>query len=210
MRLRNIKNKEEIIKNSPYIVENSEEYKGKWSKLFNNNNPIYIEIGMGMGKFIRENAIKHPDINFIGIEKEDKVLARSLPLIEENIDNLKILRLNALEIDKVFANEIDNIYLNFSDPWPKDRHAKRRLTSRTFLERYNAILAPEGHIEFKTDNRGLFDFSLEEIPQAGWKIDAYTFDLHHDDSMNQGNIMTEYEEKFSSLGNPICKLIASR
>ena len=110
MRLRNIKNKEEIIKNSPYIVENSEEYKGKWSKLFNNNNPIYIEIGMGMGKFIRENAIKHPDINFIGIEKEDKVLARSLPLIKENIDNLKILRLNALEIDKVFANEIDNIY----------------------------------------------------------------------------------------------------
>ena len=106
MRLRNIKNKEEIIKNSPYIVENSEEYKGKWSKLFNNNNPIYIEIGMGMGKFIRENAIKHPDINFIGIEKEDKVLARSLPLIKENIDNLKILRLNALEIDKVFANEI--------------------------------------------------------------------------------------------------------
>lgn len=157
MRLRNIKNKEEIIKNSPYIVENSEEYKGKWSKLFNNNNPIYIEIGMGMGKFIRENAIKHPDINFIGIEKEDKVLARSLPLIEENIDNLKILRLNALEIDKVFANEIDNIYLNFSDPWPKLRHNKRRLTSKIFLEKYEHIFKSNitKTIELRTDNEEL-------------------------------------------------------
>ena len=171
MRLRNIKNKEEIIKNSPYIVENSEEYKGKWSKLFNNNNPIYIEIGMGMGKFIRENAIKHPDINFIGIEKEDKVLARSLPLIEENIDNLKILRLNALEIDKVFANEIDNIYLNFSDPWPKLRHNKRRLTSKIFLEKYEHIFKSNitKTIELRTDNEELFIYSLETLSTAGYQ-----------------------------------------
>lgn len=157
-------------------------------------------------------AKEHPDINYIGIERYTSVLLRALQKMElEPLDNLKFLCIDAATLPDIFAaGEVDKIYLNFSDPWPKDRHAKRRLTSRTFLERYNAILAPEGHIEFKTDNRGLFDFSLEEIPQAGWKIDAYTFDLHHDDSMNQGNIMTEYEEKFSSLGNPICKLIASR
>lgn len=209
MRLRNIKNKEEIIKNSPYIVENSEEYKGKWSKLFNNNNPIYIEIGMGMGKFIRENAIKRPDINFIGIEKEDKVLARSLPLIEENIDNLKILRLNALEIDKVFANEIDNIYLNFSDPWPKLRHNKRRLTSKIFLEKYEHIFKSNitKTIELRTDNEELFIYSLETLSTAGYHLSNITFDLN---ATTPERITTEYEDKFSERGNKIYYLKASK
>lgn len=181
MRLRNIKNKEEIIKNSPYIVENSEEYKGKWSKLFNNNNPIYIEIGMGMGKFIRENAIKHPDINFIGIEKEDKV----------------------------FANEIDNIYLNFSDPWPKLRHNKRRLTSKIFLEKYEHIFKSNitKTIELRTDNEELFIYSLETLSTAGYHLSNITFDLN---ATTPERITTEYEDKFSERGNKIYYLKASK
>lgn len=212
MRLRNIKGADEAVANSPFCIHIPTEHKGNWKSLFSNDHPLHIEIGMGKGQFIMSLAKEHPDINYIGIERYTSVLLRALQKMElEPLDNLKFLCIDAATLPDIFAaGEVDKIYLNFSDPWPKDRHAKRRLTSRTFLERYNAILAPEGHIEFKTDNRGLFDFSLEEIPQAGWKIDAYTFDLHHDDSMNQGNIMTEYEEKFSSLGNPICKLIASR
>ncbi len=212
MRLRNIKGADEAVANSPFCIHTPTEHKGNGKSLFSNNHPLHIEIGMGKGQFIMSLAKEHPDINYIGIERYTSVLLRALQKMElEPLDNLKFLCIDAATLPDIFAaGEVDKIYLNFSDPWPKDRHAKRRLTSRTFLERYNAILAPEGHIEFKTDNRGLFDFSLEEIPQAGWKIDTYTFDLHHDDSMNQGNIMTEYEEKFSSLGNPICKLIASR
>lgn len=212
MRLRNIKGADEAVANSPFCIHTPTEHKGNWKVLFSNDHPLHIEIGMGKGQFIMSLAKEHPDINYIGIERYTSVLLRALQKMElEPLDNLKFLCIDAATLPDIFAaGEVDKIYLNFSDPWPKDRHAKRRLTSRTFLERYNAILAPEGHIEFKTDNRGLFDFSLEEIPQAGWKIDAYTFDLHHDDAMNQGNIMTEYEEKFSSLGNPICKLIASR
>lgn len=212
MRLRNIKGADEAVANSPFCIHTPTEHKGNWKSLFSNDHPLHIEIGMGKGQFIMSLAKEHPDINYIGIERYTSVLLRALQKMElEPLDNLKFLCIDAATLPDIFAaGEVDKIYLNFSDPWPKDRHAKRRLTSRTFLERYNAILAPEGHIEFKTDNRGLFDFSLEEIPQTGWKIDAYTFDLHHDDSMNQGNIMTEYEEKFSSLGNPICKLIASR
>lgn len=212
MRLRNIKGADEAVANSPFCIHTPTEHKGNWKSLFSNDHPLHIEIGMGKGQFIMSLAKEHPNINYIGIERYTSVLLRALQKMElEPLDNLKFLCIDAATLPDIFAaSEVDKIYLNFSDPWPKDRHAKRRLTSRTFLERYNAILAPEGHIEFKTDNRGLFDFSLEEIPQAGWKIDAYTFDLHHDDSMNQGNIMTEYEEKFSSMGNPICKLIASR
>ena len=212
MRLRNIKGADEAVANSPFCIHTPTEHKENWKVLFSNDHPLHIEIGMGKGQFIMSLAKEHPDINYIGIERYTSVLLRALQKMElEPLDNLKFLCIDAATLPDIFAaGEVDKIYLNFSDPWPKDRHAKRRLTSRTFLERYNAILAPEGHIEFKTDNRGLFDFSLEEIPQAGWKIDAYTFDLHHDDAMNQGNIMTEYEEKFSSLGNPICKLIASR
>ena len=212
MRLRNVPGAREVMIENKYVFTEPEGMKGTWKDVFGNSNPVHIEIGMGKGVFITTLASQNPDINYVGIEKYSSVLLRAVEKQDElQLPNLRFIRMDAENINEVFGkDEVDRIYLNFSDPWPKDRHAKRRLTSRTFLERYNAILAPEGHIEFKTDNRGLFDFSLEEIPQAGWKIDDYTFDLHHDDSMNQGNIMTEYEEKFSSLGNPICKLIASR
>ena len=212
MRLRNVPGAREVMIENKYVFTEPEGMKGTWKDVFGNSNPVHIEIGMGKGVFITTLASQNPDINYVGIEKYSSVLLRAVEKQDElQLPNLRFIRMDAENINEVFGkDEVDRIYLNFSDPWPKDRHAKRRLTSRTFLERYTAILAPEGRIEFKTDNRGLFDFSLEEIPQAGWKIDAYTFDLHHDSAMNQGNIMTEYEEKFSSLGNPICKLIASR
>ena len=210
MRLRNIKNKEEILNNSKYIILNPKEYKGKWNNVFKNNNPIYIEIGMGKGKFILENALKYPNINFIGIEKYDSVIARAIKKIDEReINNLKLIRIDANELNDVFDKEIDLIYLTFSDPWPKDRHAKRRLTSTRFLERYDNILTPEGRVMFKTDNKDLFDFSLEQVEEAGWILENHTYDLHHSE-YNEGNVMTEYEEKFSAKGNPICRLVAYR
>lgn len=212
MRLRNIKGADEAVANSPYCIQTPTELKGVWNTVFKNNNPIHIEIGMGKGQFIMSLAKENPQINYIGIERYTSVLLRALQKMEaEPLENLRFLCVDAMILPDVFeSNEVKRIYLNFSDPWPKDRHAKRRLTSKTFLERYHQILDTAGHIEFKTDNKGLFDFSLEEIPDAGWNIDAYTLDLHHDASMNAGNIMTEYEEKFSSKGNPIYKLIASR
>lgn len=131
--------------------------------------------------------------------------------METQPENLRFIRMDAENICNMFAkHEVDGIYLNFSDPWPKDRHAKRRLTSQTFLGRYDKILKPEGHVEFKTDNKDLFQFSLEQVEPAGWHLDAFTWDLHHDETLNQGNVMTEYEQKFSSMGNPICKMIISR
>lgn len=213
MRLRNIPGADEAIENSIYCIDDPALHKGNWNSIFSKKQPLHIEIGMGKGQFIFGMAEAHPDINYLGIEKYTSVLLRAVQKIDENpMDSLRFLCFNAEAIDEIFApGEVDRIYLNFSDPWPKDRHAKRRLTSRNFLQRYDHILAPEGHIEFKTDNRGLFDFSVEEIETSDiWKIDAITYDLHHDSSMNQGNIMTEYEEKFSSKGNPIYKLIASR
>ena len=212
MRLRNIKGSKEVIAASPYVVQNPEDYKGKWSELFHNNHPLHIEIGMGKGQFIHTLASENPDINYIGIEMYSSVLYRALEKqTAEEKPNLYFLRFDAKYLADIFAeHEVDRIYLNFSDPWPKDRHAKRRLTSRQFFARYDQILKKEGHLEFKTDNQDLFTFSLEEVPEAGWKLDASTRDLHHDAVLNEGNVMTEYEEKFSSKGNPICKLIASR
>ena len=159
-----------------------------------------------------ELARRNPDINYLGMERYSSVLLRALQKMEEEpLPNLYFLCEDAAELPEMFATgELNRIYLNFSDPWPKDRHAKRRLTSRQFFARYDAILKPDGRLEFKTDNQDLFTFSLEEIPEAGWHLDASTRDLHHDSVLNEGNIMTEYEEKFSSKGNPICKLIASR
>lgn len=214
VRLRNVKGSREAIAESEYTRNDFRQYAGKWSEVFGNQNPIRIEIGMGKGKFINELAIQNPDVNYIGIEKYSSVLIRAIEKRKElMINNLYFIRMDAVEIEEAFAaGEIDRIYLNFSDPWPKDRHAKRRLTSRQFFERYNKILKPDGIIEFKTDNRELFDFSLEEIPQTNFKIDDYTFDLHgnKEAAIYAGNVMTEYEEKFVGLGNPICKLIASR
>ena len=212
MRLRNIPGADAAITESVYCIKSPETHKGHWQEIFPSQQPLHIEIGMGKGRFMMDLAAAHPDINYLGIERYSSVLLRALQKMEENpLPNLFFICMDAADVAEVFDHgEVDRIYLNFSDPWPKDRHAKRRLTSRQFLARYDEVLAPEGHLEFKTDNQDLFTFSLEEIPEAGWHLDASTRDLHHDPVLNEGNIMTEYEEKFSSLGNPICKLIASR
>ena len=212
MRLRNITGSREIIADSIYVIHNPEEHKGTMKELFGNDNPLHIEIGMGKGRFIMELAALHPEINYIGIEKYSSVLLRAIQKMEQNeLPNLKFIRMDAEDIIEVFdKEEVDKIYLNFSDPWPKDRHAKRRLPSKEFLARYDVILKREGRLEFKTDNKDLFDFALEQLPLAGWEAEKITFDLHHDEEMIQGNIMTEYEEKFSALGNPICKYIIYR
>lgn len=212
MRLRHIKGAEETIAANRFVVQNPEESKGKWRALFPQNNPIYIEVGMGKGRFIMDMAEAHPDINYIGIEMYSSVLLRATQKMEERtLDNLKFILMDAVKIDECFAEgEVDRIYLNFSDPWPKDRHAKRRLPSRRFLEKFHKILVHDGEIEFKTDNRALFDFALEEVEAGGFSLVKHTFDLHNDSEMMKGNIMTEYEERFSSIGNPICKYIIRR
>lgn len=186
--------------------------KGHWGKEFGNANPVQVEIGMGKGTFLMRMAKEHPEINFVGIEKYSSVLLRAIQKQEEEqLSNVKFIRMDAEYIGDVFAEgEVDRIFLNFSDPWPKEKHAKRRLTSRQFLARYDKILKADGRVEFKTDNDDLFAFSLEEIPEAGWHITAQTFDLHHDEELNAGNIMTEYEERFSSKGNKIHKVIMER
>lgn len=212
MRLRNVTGSREIIAESRFVVHEPAAQKGKWSEVFGNNRPIHIEIGMGKGRFMMDLAAANPDINYIGIEKYSTVLLRAVQKMEvQELSNLRLVRMDAEEICEVFdKGEVARIYLNFSDPWPKDRHAKRRLPSRQFLARYHEILAADGRIEFKTDNVELFDFALEEVAPAGWKIEAVTRDLHRDEKMLAGNIMTEYEEKFSSMGNPICKYIICR
>lgn len=211
MRLRNIPGARQTIAEHPLVLHEPLQFCKNFCQLFENDHPIHIEIGMGKGKFIVEHARLHPEINYLGIEKYSSVLIRALDKIEENPPaNLFFLRMDAEDITEVFhANEISRIYLNFSDPWPKDRHAKRRLTSSQFLSRYDQILTPEGQIIFKTDNRPLFDFSLEQLDASGWILDNKTLDLHHS-KYNEGNIMTEYEEKFSSMGNPIYQLTAHR
>ena len=211
MRLRHIPGSEQQIEESPFVISGPEEFRGQWNMFFGNENPLHIEVGMGKGRFITELAAAHPEINYIGIERYTSVLLKA---VEKRsllfLPNLYFLCVDARTLLDIFdEGEVDRIYLNFSDPWPKDRHAKRRLTSPQFMALYDRILAPEGQVEFKTDNMGLFDYSLESIPEAGWTIIASTKDLHHSD-MAEGNIMTEYEAKFSAMGNPICKLIAVR
>ncbi len=212
MRLRNIPGSRQIIAENPWCIQEPEKQKGCWHTIFGNQNPIHIEVGMGKGQFLMTLAGKNPNINYVGIEKYSSVLLRALQKMEENpLDNLKFIRMDAETIADVFAkDEVDRIYLNFSDPWPKDRHAKRRLTSKEFFARYDKILTGDGQVEFKTDNTMLFDFSLEQVELAGWRLNACTRDLHRNEEMNQGNIMTEYEERFSGQGNAICKLIAVR
>ncbi len=207
MRLRNITGSREVIADSQYVVHEEETKAGTWKEIFGNDHPIHIEIGMGKGKFIHTMAKLHPEINYVGIEKYSSVLLRAIQKMEEEeLPNLRFIRMDAEDIVKVFAKgEVDQIYLNFSDPWPKDRHAKRRLPSREFLGRYDLIMKKDGFLEFKTDNRPLFDFAVEEIKEANWEADFITYDLHHDEKLVEGNVMTEYEEKFSSMGNPICK-----
>ncbi len=195
-----------------YVIHNPQECRGKWHEIFGNDSPIRIEIGMGKGRFIMDLAKMNPNINYVGIEKYSSVLIRGIQKLEaEPLSNLYFIRMEAEEITSVFAeSEVERIYLNFSDPWPKDRHAKRRLPSREFLRRYDEILIPDGVIEFKTDNHDLFQFALEELEPAGWKIVQMTEDLHNNEQMMEGNVMTEYEERFSSKGNPIYKYVIAR
>lgn len=207
MRLKHVKGANEIIEKGKYYVEDATNYIGKWKEAFQNDNPIYIEIGMGKGDFIIENALRYPNINFIGIEKFDSVLVRAIQKSNElEIDNLKLVRLDANYIDTIFSKEISLIYLNFSDPWPKERHAKRRLTSPIFLEKYDKIFKSNAEIIMKTDNNPLFEYSKESLENFGYQIKAITRDLYQEDISQ--NIKTEYEKKFVKLGVKINRLEA--
>lgn len=205
MRLKCVKGAKDRVESSPYLILNPSDLKGKYKSIFNNNNPIYIEIGMGKGNFIIENAKNYPDINFIGIEKYDSVMVRAVEKLEElKLDNLKLIKMDATEIEKVFDKEIDLVYLNFSDPWPKARHEKRRLSSHEFLSKYDKIFKDEKHIIMKTDNRKLFEFSIMSFTSYGYSINDISLDLYKDDISL--NIPTEYEMKFNSKGFPIYKI----
>lgn len=215
MRLRNIPGADAAIASHPAAVKDGAEKKGHWNEEFGNDNPIYTEIGMGKGQFLMTLAKQNPEINYIGIERYSSVLLRALEKYDseeyEQPANVRFICMDAFELPEFFApGEVEKIYLNFSDPWPKARHARRRLTSTRFLGQYEKVLPEGGRVEFKTDNRSLFEFSLEQVEEAGWTLQAHTFDLHHDSAMNQGNVMTEYEAKFSAMGNPIHKLVAIR
>ncbi len=206
MRLKNVKGANDIIVKGKYYVANPAEYKDSWNKYFNNDNPIHIEIGMGKGDFIINNAIKYPNINFIGIEKYDSVIVRAIQKSNElELNNLKIVRMDAHKLDQIFGKEIDTIYLNFSDPWPKDRHAKRRLTSPVFLAIYDNVFKTEKKIIMKTDNLDLFNYSQETLLAHKYEIIYKTNNL---DCLDEENIMTEYEQKFYNKGIKINKLIA--
>ena len=206
MRFRNVKNKENIINNSTSFIKEPQKYRGKWHTLFSNKNKICVEIGIGKGKFIIEHAKKYPDINFIGIEKFDSILARALEKLETKRPNLYIIRLDAKDIEEVFDHEIDQIYLNFSDPWPKKRHAKRRLTAHEFLKRYDSIFCGEKKICFRTDNMTLFEFSLESLSTYGYILKDIKLDLHNE--TEEDLITTEYEDKFVKLKNNIYEVKA--
>ena len=202
MRLKHVKDADEKINSCGYVIKNHKDYKGKYNCLFDNNNDIEIEIGTGKGSFIVNKALQNKDINYIGIEKYDSVLVRALEKQEElNLPNLKFIRMDAREIEEVFDKEVSIIYLNFSDPWPKDRHYKRRLSSEDFLKRYDKLFKGKNHIIMKTDNRKLFEFSLKSFTNYGYKISSISLDLYSDDIKD--NIPTEYEIKFSSKGEKI-------
>ena len=207
MRLRNVKNKEEIMQQSSYLLKEATKYKGKWNKYFKNNNPIYIEIGIGKGKFIIENALKNPNINYIGIEKFDNVIVKSLQKVPEELNNLVMIREDALNIIDLFDHEIDHLYLNFSDPWPKKRHHLRRLSSKIFLEKYDYIFKDIQTIEMRTDNRELFQYSLISFSNHGYNIEDISLDLHQD---NPPEITTEYEDRFSNKGLPIYYVLCKK
>ena len=218
MRLRNIPRAESVLEACKEVVKNPESLCGHWNQEFQNERPLHIEIGMGKGQFLLTLAAENPQINYVGIERYSSVLLRAVEKFQEleaegkAPANIRFICMDANYLPTVFATaEVSRIYLNFSDPWPKARHARRRLTSPDFFARYDKVLVQDGQVEFKTDNRDLFDFSVESLGESEtWGISECTYDLHHDEIMNVGNIMTEYEEKFSSMDHPICKLIAKR
>ncbi len=204
MRIRNVKNKEEILDNCTFLLNNPKEYKGKFKELFNNDNPIYLEIGMGKGQFIYQNAKKYKDINFIGIERFDSIMAKAI-LKMEKLDNLILIKYDANLIDNLFDHEIDKIYLNFSDPWPKNRHENRRLTSKLFLEKYKNIFKDKERIEVRTDNRDFFLYSVESLGDMGYLLNDVSFNYQSPDL-----IMTEYESKFRGKGANIYHFFAEK
>ena len=208
MRVRNVKNKKEILDNSKYIINDPTVYKGKWKELFKNNNPMHLEIGTGKCNFIYEMARQNPNINFIGIERIDTVLALGVKELVNKpvLDNLYLINYDALKIEDLFFKEIETLYLNFSDPWPKARHEKRRLTNFRFLEKYDIIFLGDKKIVMKTDNRDLFEYSVVSLSTYGYKITDLSLDLHKKEDYN--NIMTEYEEMFSKKGCQIYMLSA--
>ena len=207
MRLRNVKNKEDILQQASFLIRNPFPYKGKWHTLFHNDYPIYIEIGMGKGKFIVENALANPNINFIGIEKFDSVMAKAVQRVDKEIPNLLMIRADASEIQNIFDHEISRIYLNFSDPWPKNRHSMRRLSSSYFLELYDSIFQGEKIIEMRTDNRSLFQYSLVSFSEYGYTLNEVSLNLHED---NMPSITTEYEDKFSDKEMPIYYVLCKK
>lgn len=204
MRIRNVKNKEEILNNCSFLIENPKEYKGKFKELFANDNPIYLEIGMGKGQFVYENAKKYKDINFIGIERFDSIMAKAILKMEE-VPNLRLIKYDASLIEEVFNHEIDKLYLNFSDPWPKNRHENRRLTSRVFLEKYQNIFKDKQQIEVRTDNRDFFLYSVESLGDMEYTLNDVSFNYQSKDL-----IMTEYESKFRKKGAKIYHLFAEK
>ena len=209
MRLKNIPGAKEHVDSSVYLIKNPSSYKGKFKEIFGNNNPIHIEIGMGKGNFIYNMAKELPNINFIGIEKYDSVMVKGIEKQEENpLSNLRFIKMDATYINEVFDHEVDVIYLNFSDPWPKNRHENRRLSSRVFLERYDLLFRKNKEIIMKTDNRKLFEFSIMSFNNYGYNIDEISLDLYNDNI--DFNIPTEYEMKFVSKGNPIYRIKVSK
>ena len=197
MRIRNIKNKNEIVNNCEFLIKNPSEYRGKFKELFGNDNPIHLEIGMGKGKFIYEMALSNPGINFIGLEKFDSVIAKAIAKMPNRLPNLYLISFDALKLADIFDHEINTIYLNFSDPWPKKRHHKRRLTHEEFLKVYDLVFKKEKHIIQKTDNIALFADSLVYLSNYGYIFKDVSLDLHNSDIPN---IKTEYEDKFSQKG----------
>lgn len=216
MRLRHIKGCEEFIDSSLYCFSENEskENKGEWNRIFSNDNPIHIEIGMGKGQFLRQSAQRYPKINFLGIERYQSVLMKAIQRRQKEeektgeLKNLYFICMDAQKLKDVFQEkEIDRIYLNFSDPWPKAKHATRRLTALRFMKMYADILDGKGDLELKTDNADFFSYSLDSISKAGWEIVFQDSDLHAKGNIEE-NIMSEYEEKFSARGQKICKLVA--
>ncbi len=212
MRLRKVKGADEFIaSHSNIVVCGGEQQKGNWQSLFEKKQPLFIEVGMGKGQFVIGMAKMHPELNFIGIEKFDSVMVRALEKVleEEPLPNLVLLKMDAESLTDTFEeNEVDGIYLNFSDPWPKLRHAKRRLTHANFLSQYENIMVEGGHICFKTDNRVLFEYSLVSMSQYGMTLQDVALDLHKREELDW-NVQTEYEQKFSALGQPIYRVDAT-
>lgn len=210
MRLRYVEGARELIESRPDLIIDKQDKKPiNLEEIFQIQRPVHLEIGIGKGRFIYTLAKQNPNINYIGIEKFDSVIVRALEKqLEETLDNLMLLRVDALDLKELFEdNSFERIYLNFSDPWPKERHVKRRLTYKRFLSMYQDLMVPKGELHFKTDNGPLFEYSVESLTEYGMNIIYITKDLHNSDIL--GNIMTEFEEKFSKKGNPIYKLTAT-